>query len=249
MGIRKITDGELEALGLTPALPRHVGIIMDGNGRWAKAHGRSRAAGHRAGMDRVHFAIQFSSDMGMDALTLYAFSTENWKRPEAELKVLFSLLVEYFNNEIDELDKNNVKLIISGDMTRFPENVRRTVENAVEKTAGNTGMVANIALNYGSRAEVARAAREIAFEVQSGALRPEDVDEDAVRRRLYTAELPDMDLVIRTSGEERLSNFFMQQAAYAELVFIGEHWPDFDEALYSGALREYQRRDRRYGGL
>lgn len=246
---RVYTDEQLALMGLSPNLPRHVGIIMDGNGRWAKEHDKSRSAGHRAGMERVHFAIKFSSDMGLCALTLYAFSTENWKRPEPELNTLFSLLIEYFTKEIDELHKNNVRLIATGDLSRFPRAVSRTVENAMKKTGNNTGLVANIALNYGSRAEVARAARLIALDAVAGRIAPDSITEDTVSRYLYTAGLPDMDLVIRTSGEMRLSNFFLQQAAYAELVFLDSHWPDFDEGRYTAALKEYQRRDRRYGGV
>ena len=243
----KLTDAELHARGLDPSmLPRHTAIIMDGNGRWAKRRGLPRAAGHRAGVEALRAVIRFSSDCGMQALTLYAFSTENWKRPREELGVLFGLLVEYFTREIDELHANNVRIRIIGDASVFPQNVQTAIRNAETQTERNTGLILNIALNYGARAEMLRAARACAEEaVATGAL----PDEAAFERHLYTAGQPDPDLLIRTSGEMRLSNYLLYQAAYAELYFTDTLWPDFDENAYCEALRRYAARDRRFGGL
>ncbi len=248
--MRKYTDEQLAAMGLDSArLPRHIGIIMDGNGRYAQSRGLPRSMGHRAGVDRLRGIIRISSDIGIEALTLYAFSSENWKRPKSELDVLFSLLVEYFSKEIDELDENGVRISIPGDVSEFPPAVVAAVNSACARTAENVGLKLNIALNYGSRAEAARAARMLAEKVQTGELLPMDIDEAAFMGALYTAGLPDMDVVIRTSGEQRLSNFFMLQAAYAELIFTDTYWPAFTDELYIAALREYQHRDRRFGGL
>ena len=243
----KLTQQELAQRGLNPvALPAHVAIIMDGNGRWAKRRGALRAAGHRAGVEALRAVIRFSSDAGIRVLTLYAFSTENWKRPQEELSVLFSLLVEYFTREIDELNRNNVRIRIIGDVSAFPKNVRDAVNNAERRTEANPGLVLNIALNYGARAELVRAARLCAEEaIRTGVL----PDAAALESRLYTAGLPDPDLVIRTSGEQRLSNYLLYQAAYAELYFTDTLWPDFDEEAYCAALRYFAGRKRRYGGL
>lgn len=246
--MKRYTDQELRDKGLIN-LPAHVGIIMDGNGRYAKQRGLPRSMGHRAGVDRLRGIIRLSSDIGIEALTLYAFSTENWKRPQAELDVLFSLLVEYFSKEIDELHENGVRISAPGDTSAFPARVREAIGGAIARTAQNQGLKLNIALNYGSRAELARAARRLVERAAAGELAASDVDEAALGAELYTAGLPDMDLVIRTSGEKRLSNFFMFQAAYAELIFADEYWPAFTDELYIAALREYSQRNRRFGGL
>ncbi|MEG1547184.1 MAG: isoprenyl transferase [Clostridia bacterium] len=247
--MRKYTDKQLVELGLSQNLPNHVGIIMDGNGRYAQSHGLPRAMGHRAGVDRLRGIIKLSSDIGITALTLYAFSTENWKRPQSELDTLFALLVEYFGREIDELHNNGVCIRIPGNTNAFPPRVKAAVDAAVERTKNNDGLKLNIALNYGSRAELARAARMIAQEVMDGTLAIEDIDETVLSDRLYTAGLPDIDLVIRTSGEQRLSNFFMMQAAYAELIFTDVYWPDYSDQRFIESLIEFQRRNRRFGGL
>ncbi|MDO4543068.1 MAG: isoprenyl transferase [Clostridia bacterium] len=243
----KLTAQQLHELGLNPkALPRHVAIIMDGNGRWARKNGALRSFGHRAGVDRLREIIRFSSDSGIEALTLYAFSTENWKRPDSELAVLFNLLVEYFTKEIDELDENNVRIRAIGEMAAFPERVRTAVGNAESRTQHNGGLKLNIALNYGARMEIVRAARRVsANAIESGKL-PTQQD---FENELYTHDLPEPDLLIRTSGEMRLSNFLLYQAAYAELYFIEVLWPDFTQTEYVKAIAEYQRRNRRFGGL
>ncbi|MDY2981805.1 MAG: polyprenyl diphosphate synthase [Eubacteriales bacterium] len=243
----KLNDGQLKKMGLAREhLPRHVAIIMDGNGRWAQGKGYPRAAGHRAGTERLREIIRFSSDVGVEALTLYAFSTENWKRPAEEKSILFGLLLEYFNREIGELHENNVRISIWGEKEPFPENVRRALINAEEKTAANTGLKLNICLNYGSRAEILRAVRLCAAEaVQTGHL-PEQAD---FEKHLYSAGTPEVDLLIRTSGEERLSNYLLYQLAYSELYFTPVLWPDFTREAYIAALQAYAGRGRRFGGL
>ena len=231
------------------AIPSHVACIMDGNGRWAKAKGRPRAAGHREGMERVKDIVRYSSDIGVKVLTLYAFSTENWKRPKTEVGVLMGLLVEYLRSEIEELHKENVRLLTLGDISRLPDSALNEVVSAKEKTQNNTGMILNIALNYGSRLEITSAAKKLAEEVKAGTLAVEDIDEAAISDRLYTSGQPDPDLVIRTSGEQRISNFLLYQIAYSEFIFVEESWPDFNCDRYKEALLIYQKRQRRFGGL
>ncbi len=236
----------LEKYGLAGnTLPAHVGIIMDGNGRFATALGKSRSYGHRAGMERLRAIITFSSDVGIRVLSVYAFSTENWKRPKTEVSALFSLLVEYFGTEIDALDRNNVRIRALGDIydTNFPKAVSKAVHDAIERTKDNTGLTLCVALNYGAYAEALRAF-ELLRDVPKG-----DLTEEKLKDSLYTAGLPDMDLLIRTGGEMRLSNFMLLQAAYAELYFTDVLWPNFDDLEYSKALREFAHRQRRFGGL
>lgn len=234
--------------GLDPQrIPRHVAIIMDGNGRWAKKNKIKIALGHRAGTEALREIIRNSSDMGMQALSLYAFSTENWGRPQSEVSALMGLLLEFFTSEIDELDEKNVCIRILGEKDALPPAQRDALETAEARTRANTGLHLNIAINYGGRAELARATRLIAQKVRQGTLAPEEITEETVRDHLYTAGLPDVDLLIRTSGEMRLSNFLLYQCAYAEFVFPTVLWPDFTVGDYHAAIAEYQRRDRRYG--
>ncbi|MEA5059792.1 MAG: polyprenyl diphosphate synthase [Candidatus Pelethousia sp.] len=233
---------EPENFGLAPELPRHVGVIMDGNGRWAQKRGLPRPLGHRAAMERLRDMIRLSSDLGMEALSLYAFSTENWKRPQSEIDALMGLFMEYFLRELDELHANGVCIRILGDKDAFPARIRASMVVAEEKTAHNQGLKLNIALNYGSRAEVVRAVNLL---LASG----KPADEQMLMNALYTAGLPDLDLVIRTGGERRLSNFLLLQAAYAELVFVEDYFPDFTQARYVDCIREYQRRSRRFGDV
>ena len=243
----KYTDQQLHSLSLTRAkLPRHVAIIMDGNGRWARARGQLRAAGHKAGVERLRELIRFSSDTGIRALTLYAFSSENWVRPEAEVRVLCNLLVEYFNKEIVELHANQVCIRAIGDLSAFPARVQKAVRAAEAKTAENPGLKLNIALNYGARAELLRAAIACCKRAIETCQLPVQAD---FEEHLYTAGLPDVDLMIRTSGELRLSNFLLYQLAYAELYFADCFWPDFTKEEYMRALRAYAERGRRFGGL
>jgi undecaprenyl diphosphate synthase len=237
-----MTPGPQPASAGPPAtVPRHVAIIMDGNGRWAKARGLPRAAGHRAGAEAARRVLRAAGEAGVECLTLYAFSSENWRRPAAEISDLTGLLRFYIQKELASLHKEGIRLRILGDHTAFEPDTARMVDKAVARTQGNERMTLAIALNYGSRAELVRAARSAA---EAGA-----IDEAAIERALDTADLPPLDLLIRTSGEHRLSNFLLWQAAYAELLFVDTLWPDFDGEALKAALADYSRRDRRYGGL
>ena len=229
-------------------LPRHVAIIMDGNGRWAKRHKLAIAKGHRQGTENLREIIRHTDDLGIPALSLYAFSTENWSRPREEVEALMQLILDFFASEIDELDAKNVRILILGDKSRLPEAQRLTLIEAEERTSGNTGLRLNIAINYGGRDEIARASREIAKKVARGELLPEAITEQTVADHLYTAGQPDVDLLIRTSGEKRLSNFLLFQVAYAEFAFPKTLWPDFSVKLYDEALTDFGARERRFGG-
>jgi undecaprenyl diphosphate synthase len=222
-------------------IPKHVAIIMDGNRRWAKAHGKSRLTGHDAGMKTIKRVVRHSSELGIEHLTIYAFSTENWKRSPDEVSGLFKLVVKYINRELDELNDNNVIVNVYGDYTALPKDAVAALERSFEKTADNTGLHFHIALNYGSRQEIVRAINSL---VDAG----ESVTEESLNRHLYSGDVPDPDLIIRTSGEQRLSNFMLWQAAYSELVFTDVLWPDFDEAEYDRCLTIYASRKRRFGG-
>ncbi|MGN0767304.1 MAG: isoprenyl transferase [Christensenellales bacterium] len=235
--------------GLDGNIPRHVAIIMDGNGRWATKRGLPRSAGHRAGMEALRDLITASSELGIEALTLYAFSTENWKRPRDEVGTLFSLVVEYFNREISELHEKGVRIRVLGDMSRVPQKARAALMRAEDMTHDNRGLKLNLAINYGARAELVRAARALAEDVSNGGMAPDAIDEAAVSSRLYTSGQPDVDLLIRTGGEMRLSNFLLYQSAYAELLFTDTLFPDFDKAHYLDAIREFQGRSRRFGAI
>lgn len=235
--------------GLDGNIPRHVAIIMDGNGRWATKRGLPRSAGHRAGMEALRDLITASSELGIEALTLYAFSTENWKRPRDEVGTLFSLVVEYFNREISELHEKGVRIRVLGDMSRVPQKARAALMRAEDITHDNSGLKLNLAINYGARAELVRAARALAEDVSNGGMAPDAIDEAAVSSRLYTSGQPDVDLLIRTGGEMRLSNFLLYQSAYAELLFTDTLFPDFDKAHYLDAIHEFQGRSRRFGAI
>lgn len=243
------TAREFQALGLAQNLPEHVAIIMDGNGRWAQQRALPRVAGHRAGMDRLRGVITASSDLGITALSLYAFSTENWKRPAEEVGALCSLLVEYFKKEIDALHKNRVCIRALGELAPFPEAVRNAVTEAMHKTRDNTGLKLNIALNYGAQDELLRACKSIAKAVERGSITTDGIDATMLENALDTHGLPPVDLLIRTGGDQRLSNFLLYQAAYAELMFVAEYFPDFSDDRYLNALGEFSRRVRRFGGL
>jgi undecaprenyl diphosphate synthase len=230
------------------AVPRHVAIIMDGNGRWAKARGLPRAAGHRQGAEAARKVLRAAGEAGVQCLTLYAFSSENWRRPETEINDLMGLLRFYIGSELNALHKEGIRLRILGDHNAFPADVAKLVDEAVERTAGNERMTVAIALNYGARAELVNAARGLAARVAAGTLAPEAIDEALIDASLDTAGLPPLDLVIRTSGECRLSNFLLWQAAYAELLFVDRLWPEFDGDALREALADYARRERRFGG-
>ena len=228
-------------------LPKHIGIIMDGNGRWAQQHKVKIALGHRAGTENLREIIRNCSDIGVQALSLYAFSTENWKRSKTEVDALMQLILDFFASEIDELTQNNVRITILGDKAGLPAPQREVLEKAEEHTRSLTGLRLNIAVNYGGRAELVRAARLLAAVVQSGALTVDQIDEQAFADHLYTAGLPDVDLLIRTSGEMRLSNFLLFQGSYAEFLFPETLWPDFHVPDLHECIRQFQSRDRRYG--
>ena len=228
-------------------LPRHVAIIMDGNGRWAKQHKLNVAMGHRQGVETLREVIRHTDDLGIGALTIYAFSTENWKRSKEEVGALMQLILDFFKSEIDELMEKNVRILILGEKDVFPDKQREVLIEAENRSAGNTGLTLNICLNYGGRAELVRAAKSIAQDVKDGILDLESVDETTISDRLYTANQPDVDLMIRTSGEMRLSNFLLYQCAYAEFLFPKVLWPDFSVQDYDEALLAYGGRERRFG--
>lgn len=233
-------------------IPEHVAIIMDGNGRWAKAHHRPRAFGHKAGMDNVKTITKAASQMGVKVLTLYAFSTENWRRPTDEVNYLMQLPIDFFNTFLPELMAENVQVKVMGFLDQLPEKTRQVTYDAMAQTAANTGMILNFALNYGSRAEITVAVQELAQEVAAGRLTPEQIDEQQISQHLMTSDLgrfADPDLLIRTSGELRLSNFLLWQLAYSEFYFVDVHWPDFSQQDLAQAVAAYQQRQRRYGGL
>ena len=231
-----------------PKLPRHVGIIMDGNGRWAKRHKLAVALGHRQGTENLREIIRHTDDLGIAALSLYAFSTENWRRSPEEVAALMQLILDYFASEIDELDEKHVRITILGEKEGLPARQRDTLLRAEDRTRRNTGLRLNIAINYGGRAELVRAAQRLAAAVRDGSLKPEEISEERFAQELWTDGLPDVDLLIRTSGEMRLSNFLLWQCAYAEFVFPEALWPDFGVADYDRALMVYAKRDRRFGG-
>ena len=230
-----------------PKPPVHVAIIMDGNGRWAKARGLPRVAGHKRGAEAVGRTVTGAAELGIQYLTLYGFSSENWKRPPAEIDDLMGLLRLYLNNEIEELDRKGVRLRVIGQRSRLQPDIVRLIEGAERRTAGNRKLNLIVALSYGGRAEIVEAARCIAEGVRAGRIDPAAVDEDQFERFLYTAGIPDPDLLIRTSGEKRISNFLLWQCAYAELVFLERLWPDFTRDDLESAITEYHGRDRRYG--
>ena len=217
-------------------LPKHVAIIMDGNGRWAQQHKLKVALGHRAGTETLREIIRNSSDLGIKALTLYAFSTENWTRSKTEVEALMQLILDFFHSEIDELDEKNVRITILGDKDGLPEKQCEALKEAEKRTEKNTGLRLCIAINYGSRAELVRAAQLLAQDVQSGLLKPEEITDELFAKKLYTEGVPDVDLMIRTSGEMRLSNFLLWQCSYAEFVFPTVLWPDFDLKQYHACI-------------
>lgn len=233
-------------------IPHHIAIIMDGNGRWAQARHLPRVAGHQQGMETVKTVTIAASDLGVKVLSLYAFSTENWKRPQSEVNFLMNLPIRFFNKFVPDLIKHNVKVAVMGDITKLPPRTQQAVNDAIADTADCTGMVLNFALNYGGRDEIKRATQAIASQVANGQLNLEDITEDTLSAQMMTSDLgpyADPELLIRTSGEERLSNFMLWQVAYSEFVFVDEHWPDFDGESLKRAISIFQHRHRRFGGL
>jgi undecaprenyl diphosphate synthase len=230
-------------------LPRHVAIIMDGNGRWAKARFLPRIAGHKQGVEAVRRVSRAARTLGIEVLTLYAFSSENWRRPEEEVRDLMGLLRHFLASELDELVSEGVRLRVIGDWRKLSPDLVAMIDGAIARTAANPGPTLVIALDYGAQAEIAAAARALAGQVRDGTLDPGAIDETRIADALETHDLPPLDLLIRTSGEQRLSNFMLWQAAYAELLFLDTLWPDFDEKTLADALEQFGRRQRRFGGL
>lgn len=230
-------------------VPRHVAIIMDGNGRWAAERGLPRTEGHRRGMEAVRRTVDAAIDLGIETITLFSFSSENWSRPPAEVSFLFGLIRIFIRRDLAELHRNGVRISVIGERANVPADIVALIEEAETLTAANRRLNMVVAFNYGSRGEIVRAVRRMAEEVKAGRLDPSAIDEAMVSRRLDTAAIPDPDLVIRTSGEMRLSNFLLWQAAYAELVFLPLYWPDFGADALRAAVKEFATRDRRYGGV
>lgn len=246
-----VSDDEAELLAQIDKakMPEHIAIIMDGNGRWAKKRGLPRLAGHKAGVETLRRVMRICNSLEIPILTVYAFSTENWRRPQEEVAGLMQLLEDYLQKEIAELNENNVRLLAIGNLQELPASVRQLLGAAMEKTKNNTKSKLVLALNYGGRREIVDATREIAKNVQNGELTPEQIDEQVFGNYLYTADLPEPDLLIRASGEMRLSNFLLWQLAYTELWISEVNWPDFDRLQILQAVASYQQRERRFGGL
>jgi len=234
--------------GLGPRAPAHVGIIMDGNGRWAQARGLPRFEGHRRGVDAVRRSVRAAIDCGVSYLTIYSFSTENWLRPPDEVALLMGLLKRFIRNDLAELHANDVRVLVIGGRERLQSDIAALLDEAESLTRANRGLNLIVAFNYGARSEIVEAARSLAREAAEGRLDPAAIDADLFASRLDAPDVPDPDLIIRTSGEQRLSNFLLWQAAYAELVFLPIHWPDFDRAAFESALAQFAGRERRFGG-
>jgi len=232
-----------------PDIPRHIAVIMDGNGRWARERGKPRREGHRAGAESVREVIDACRELGVEYLTLYAFSSENWNRPADEVSALMDLLDRFLDEKAKDLDKQNVRLITIGQLERLPEKTRLKLDRLRERTKGYTDLTLVLALSYGSREEIVKAARALALDAAAGRIDPEKIDTAAFESRLETAGIPDPDLLIRTSGEMRISNFLLWQISYAEIVILQKNWPDFRKNDLNAAVAEYQRRHRRFGGL
>jgi len=233
--------------GAGAAVPKHVAIIMDGNGRWARKRGLPRIAGHRKGVDTVRRVIEYSAKNGIQWLTVFAFSSENWRRPPQEVARLMELFVEALDKDVKDLHENNIRFRVIGDIASLSDSIQQRIERSEELTAGNTGMVLNVALNYGGRWDIANACRRFATEVQAGDANADTLDEEKLEALLCTAGLPDPDLFIRTGGEKRISNFLLWQLAYTELYFTDVLWPDFNQGEYELALNWYASRQRRFG--
>jgi undecaprenyl diphosphate synthase len=237
------------ALGRERACPKHVAIIMDGNGRWAAQRGLPRTEGHRRGVESTKECVRAAGDLGISYLTLYSFSSENWKRPPLEVTYLLGLLRRFIRRDLAELHENNVKLRVIGSEERVPADLVTMLREAVALTSTNTGLHLIIAFNYGARDEIVRAAQRLANRVKSGELVPEDITQETLAEHFYTAGIPDPDLLIRTSGEQRISNFLLWQCAYSEFLFVDNFWPDFTRQTLESAIASYQQRERRFGGL
>lgn len=247
-----MTDSEneiIERIKNHGSIPRHVGIIMDGNGRWAEKQGLARTEGHKAGIDSVRAVVEAAGEINIAVLTLYTFSCENWKRPQSEVSALMTLLLQTIRKEIDDLDRKNVCLTSIGDIDELPYAPRMGIKNTIKRLSKNTGLILNLALSYSSRREIVSAVKQIGREILSGKIDPESIDEQLFGQYLQTADLGDPDLIIRTSGEKRISNFMLWQIAYSELYITPTLWPDFRANEFYQAVEEYQQRDRRFGKI
>lgn len=247
-----IVSKEIESYLDPHKIPSHIAIIMDGNGRWAQKRGLPRVAGHKKGMEVVKEITKAASDLGVKVLTLYAFSTENWKRPEGEVRFLMNLPIKFFNTFVPDLVKNNIRVNVMGYIDQLPKKTQEAVNDAIDQTKNNTGMILNFALNYGGRAEIVTGVKKIALEIENGKLSSSQIDEETISASLMTAAVApynDPDLLIRTSGEERISNFLLWQLAYSELVFTDQLWPDYQPQNLIHDIVEFQKRDRRFGGV
>lgn len=246
---RRLFESSTKAIPDPQPVPRHIAIIMDGNGRWAKQRGLPRVMGHRRGVEAVRETVRAAGDCGIRYLTLFAFSSENWRRPESEVSDLMGLLKAFIRRDLAELHRENVRVRIIGDRQGLKTDIRSLLEEAEQMTAGNTKLTLVIAFNYGSRDEIARATVAIARDVAEGRLDAASITPEMISARLDTSGMPDPDLIVRTSGEERLSNFLLWQAAYSEFLFVPEYWPDFDRQRFFSAIEQYATRDRRFGAL
>ena len=246
-----VTDKVTQPLGASDGfeIPRHVAIIMDGNGRWAAARGLPRVEGHRRGVEALRKTVRAAGDLGIGVLTIFSFSSENWSRPQSEIRDLLSLLRRFIRNDLADLHKSNVRVRVIGERGDLDPDIRRLLQEAEDLTHGNDGLSLVVAFNYGARQEIARAVRRIALDVAQGRLAADDVTPEHIAHYLDAPDIPDPDVIIRTSGEQRLSNFLLWQAAYSELVFVPINWPDFDRSALESAIAEYHRRERRFGGL
>jgi undecaprenyl diphosphate synthase len=242
-------NAPIPALSEPDHVPRHVAIIMDGNGRWAAERGLPRSEGHRRGVEALRKTVRAAGEMGISYLTIFSFSSENWSRPAAEIRDLMGLLRRFIRNDLAELHQNRVRVRVIGERDDLDPDIRRLLEEAEQLTQNNDKLTLVVAFNYGARQEIARAARRIADEVAAGRVQPAEVTADLLSQNLDTADMPDPDLLIRTSGEQRISNFLLWQMAYSELVFVPIYWPEFERATLEGAIAEYCRRERRFGGL
>jgi len=241
---------DVDTAGLHPAnIPRHIAIIMDGNGRWAKAQGKVRTYGHKAGAETLKTIVRAANDLGVKIITAYAFSTENWKRPVTEIHFIMELLSRYLTNEIQDFNDNNVQVRFMGSREGLPEVICQKMDHAIEVTKDNTGLILNLAINYGGRAEILHAVKGIAARIQDGSLSADAIDASVFEDNLYSRGLPDPDLLIRTGGDQRISNFLLWQIAYAEMWTTKVYWPDFTPAMLVEAIASFQKRERRFGGL
>ena len=248
-GVTDATTSPLQRRSDSFAVPRHVAIIMDGNGRWAAARGLPRVEGHRRGVEALRKTVRAARELGVSCLTIFSFSSENWSRPQSEIKDILALLRRFIRNDLAELHRSNVRVRVIGEREDLARDIRLMLQEAEDLTRLNDGLTLVVAFNYGARQEIARAARRLALEVAAGRLAADAISVELIGRHLDTAELPEPDVIIRTSGEQRLSNFLLWQAAYSELIFVPINWPDFDRAALEEAIAEYRRRERRFGGL